>query len=120
METTGIKNKWNAILLGALVLGATASVAIVGAGGAKQSNGVPNAANASDANSVAIVGSKAQDDAPLLDTFDRATAMLGHDASKPADELPLLDTLDRATTLLRSYARAQTDDSTLLDRCDSA
>jgi streptogramin lyase len=87
METTRIKNRWNAILLGALVLGATASLVVVGAGGARQTNMAPGTANACDADSAAIVGWKTQNEAPLLDTFDRATALLGHGASKLAEDL---------------------------------
>jgi uncharacterized protein (UPF0333 family) len=67
----------DAILLGILVVGATAYVAVVGVQSGKQNSVAHDAANASDVSSVAIVGSKEQNDAPLLDTFDRATAMVG-------------------------------------------
>lgn len=99
METLRTRSRWSAILLGALVLGATAFAGAAGAVYPKQYGGIPGAANHYDTHSAVIKGTKAQDAAPLLDTFDRATAMREHKAIKPVDETPLLDTFDRATAL---------------------
>ena len=120
MKTTGMKKRWNAIVLGALVVSAIALVAIVGAVSAQQNSVAHDTANASDVSSVAIVGSKEQNDAPLLDTFDRATAMLGRGANSPMEEMTLLDTFDRATAFHQSNAPAQTGEAPLLDTFDRA
>jgi len=120
MKTTGMKKRWNAIVLGALVVGAIALVAIVGGVSAQQNSVAHDTANASDVSSVAIVRSKEQNDAPLLDTFDRATTMVGRGANSPVEEMPLLDTFDRATAFHRSNAPAQTGEAPLLDTFDRA
>ena len=83
METTRLKRGWNAILLGTLVFGAIALVAVVGAGGAKQNSTAQGTANASGASAVATVVPTAQDDAPLLDAWDRAEALHWHGTATP-------------------------------------
>ena len=121
METPRIKKRWTrAILLGILVIGATAYVAVGGVQSAKQNSVAHESPNASGVSSVAIVGSKEQNDAPLLDTFDRATAMVGRGAHRPVEEMPLLDTFDRATAFHQSNRPAQTGEDPLLDTFDRA
>jgi len=121
METPRIKKRWTrAILLGILVVGATAYVAVVGLQSAKLNSVAHDTANASDVSSVAIVRSKEQNEAPLLDTFDRATAMVGRSAHSPVEEMPLLDTFDRATAFHQSNRPAQTGEDPLLDTFDRA
>jgi hypothetical protein len=119
METPRIKKgRTRAILLGLLIVGATAYV--VGAQSATQNSVAHETANASAVSSVAIVGSEEQNDAPLLDTFDRATAMVGRSANSPVEEMPLLDTFDRATAFHRGHPPAQTGEAPLLDTFDRA
>jgi hypothetical protein len=121
METPRIKKRWTrAILLGILVVGATAYIAVGGVQSAKQNGVAHESANASSVSSVAMVGSKEQNDAPLLDTFDRATEMVGRGANSPVKEMPLLDTFDRATAFHHSNAPAQTGEDPLLDTFDRA
>ena len=94
MKTPGMKKRWNAIVLGALVFGAIALVAIVGAVSAQQNSTAQSTANASGANSTATVVPMAQDDAPLLDAWDRAEALHWHGTATPTEEMPTADTFD--------------------------
>jgi hypothetical protein len=120
MKTTRLKKGWNAIVLGALIFGAIALVAIVGAVNAQQNSTVQNTANASGANSTATVVPTAQDEAPLLDAWDRAEALHWHGTATPTEEMLPLDTLGRATPSPQNNAHAQATETPLLDAIDRA
>jgi hypothetical protein len=110
METTRLKKRWNAMLLGTLVFGAIALAAVVGAGGAQQNSTAQSTANASGANAVATVVPTARDDAPLLDAWDRAEALHWHGTATPTEEMPPLDTVEGATALKQTSTPTPTED----------
>jgi len=124
MKTTGMKKRWIAIVLGALVVGALALVAIVGALTAQQNSTVQSMADASGASSTTTVVPAAQEHAPLLDAWDRAEALHWHGTVTPteetpslqnsahaqASETPLLDTFDRASALKQTSPPTPTVD----------
>jgi hypothetical protein len=110
METLKINRRWRAILLGALVVGAMVLTSAAGIVYSKQHSDFPAAVNRPDASPAVIEGTKAQDSPPLLDSFDRATALHEHRATEPVDATPLLDTFDRATALRPTRTPKQKDD----------
>jgi len=110
METTRLKKGWNVILLGTMVICAIVLVEVIGAGGAKQNSTAQHTANASGANAVATVVPTVQDDAPLLDAWDRAEALHWHGTATPTEEMPPLDTREGVTALKQTSTPTPTED----------
>jgi len=101
MNTLRIKMGWDALVLGALVVGALATGLVVGASWRVASAGAPIGPSAGAYQNVAAPA--AAQDAALLDTFDRGAAAFAP-ARRADDETALMDTFDRATAAFAAPA----------------